>query len=53
MIKENRLQEASIKNTKGNLQFTFRIGKITEKEINIDIGYETFLGAESFFSPVI
>lgn len=31
----------------------FRIGKITEKEINIDVGYEVFLGPESFFSPEI
>jgi len=29
------------------------IGKITNKPFNIDIGYETFLGPESFFSPEI
>lgn len=28
-------------------------GKITNKPINIDIGYEVFLGPESFFAPVI
>lgn len=27
-------------------------GKITDKPICIDIGYETFLGPESFFAPV-
>jgi len=29
------------------------IGKITEKPVEIDIGYEIFLGPESFFSPEI
>lgn len=29
------------------------VGKITNKNFNIDIGYETFLGPEAFFSPEI
>jgi hypothetical protein len=28
------------------------IGKVSNKPINIDIGYEIFMGAESFFAPV-
>jgi actin-related protein 3 len=28
------------------------VGRITGKDININVGYETFLGPESFFSPV-
>jgi actin-related protein 3 len=29
------------------------IGKTTNSQINIDLGYEIFLGPESFFAPVI
>jgi actin-related protein 3 len=32
---------------------TFRTGRITNKPVSIDIGYEIFLGPEAFFSPEI
>jgi len=39
------------KNLKIFIKFFCRVGKITNKPYNIDIGYETFLGPEAFFSP--
>lgn len=62
-VSKNLLKEFSIwdekildesKNTYfGKKYKTYKgIGRITGKEININVGYETFLGPESFFSPV-